>query len=159
VNISQLDTGQLDILTLFQFLVGNTDWSVRKGPTGESCCHNGKVIAPPDFSEGWVVLPYDFDQAGIINTSYAMPSDKLPIKSVRHRLYRGYCSGNDQLDSTIALFNDNRAAIVGLFEGDPDGPPTNKAALKYLQQFYEIVNDPKKRQKKILDACVGKKTQ
>ena len=153
VNVSQLDTGRLSIFTLFQFMIGNTDWSVRKGPATEGCCHNGKVVAPPDSRNGWVVLPYDFDQSGLINTSYAMPSDLLPIRSVRQRLYRGFCSGNAQLGSTIATFNDNRAAFQHLFGTGPDGPSKNKAALKYLQSFYEIVNDPEKRQKKIIDAC------
>ncbi|MDH3613872.1 MAG: hypothetical protein OEU90_12960 [Gammaproteobacteria bacterium] len=153
VKASQLDTYQLSIYALFQFMIGNTDWSVRKGPANEECCHNGKVIAPPDSNNGWVILPYDFDQAGIINTRYATPSDLLPIKSVRQRLYRGFCSSNDQLDSTIAGFNDSRAAIEGFFDGGHDGPSPNKAALRYLRDFYEIVNDPKKRQKKVVDAC------
>jgi hypothetical protein len=158
VNTSQLDPEQLSILTLFQYMIGNTDWSARKGPGTEGCCHNGKVIVPPDSHNGWVVLPYDFDQSGIINTSYAAPSDKLPIRSVRTRLYRGYCRSNDYLDSTIALFNENRAAIEDLFASGPDGPSKNKSALKYLESFYEIVNDPKKRQKRIIDACQGART-
>ena len=159
VNTSQLDPTQLSILALFQYMIGNTDWSARKGPGTEGCCHNGKVIAPPDSHNGWVVLPYDFDQSGIINTSYSAPSDKLPIKSVRTRLYRGFCRSNAQLDSTIALFNDNRAAIEDLFASGPDGPSKNKSALKYLESFYEIVNDPRKRQKRIIDACQGTRTQ
>jgi hypothetical protein len=153
VNISQLDPTQLSILTLFQFLIGNTDWSVRKAPGNEDCCHNGKVIAPPDSRNGWVVLPYDFDQAGIINTSYALPSESLPIRSVRQRLYRGYCSNNAQLDSTIAMFNDKRAAIEALFDNEYGGSSRNKSVRKYLQGFYEVVDDPKKRQKKIIDVC------
>jgi hypothetical protein len=155
IQTSQLDAGQLSIFSVFQFMIGNTDWSVRKGPGTEGCCHNGKVIAPPDSDDGWVVLPYDFDQAGLINTRYSAPSDILPIKSVRQRLYRGFCRGNDQLDATIASFNDNRAAIEDLFR-DGDGSSENKSALKYLQGFYDVVNDPKKRQKKIVNACQGR---
>ena len=75
VKVSQLDAHQLSIYALFQFMIGNTDWSVRKGPATEDCCHNGKVVAPPDSRDGWVVLPYDFDQSGIINTRYAAPDD------------------------------------------------------------------------------------
>ena len=153
VNVSQLDTGQLSIFTLFQFMIGNTDWSVRKGPATDGCCHNGKVIAPPDAHNGWVVFPYDFDQSGIINSSYAMPSELLPIRSIRQRLYRGFCGGNAQIGSTIETFNDNRAAIEDLFGSGRGGPSKNKATLKYLQGFYEIVNDPEKRQKKIIDTC------
>lgn len=154
VSIRQLDAHQLGILTLFQYMIGNTDWSVRKGPGTDSCCHNGKVGAPPDADEGWAVLPYDFDQSGMINTQYAAPSDLLPIRSVRHRLYRGYCVNNTELDATIALFNDKRAAIEALLAGSPDAHAENKSALKYIRGFYEIINNPKKRQKKILDACV-----
>ncbi len=153
VKVSQIDASELSIFALFQFMIGNTDWSVRKGLGTEGCCHNGKVVAPPDSRDGWVVLPYDFDQSGIIDTHYAVPSDLLPIKSVRRRLYRGYCSGNDQLDATIAWFNDSRAAIESFYGSGPDGSPPNKSALRYLRDFYEIVNDPKKRQKQIVDAC------
>lgn len=145
VSISQLDAGQLSIFTLFQFMIGNTDWSVRKGPGNENCCHNGKLIGLPDSDSGWVVLPYDFDQSGLVNANYAMPSEQLPIRTVRQRLYRGFCSTNDELERTIELFNNNRTAIEELF--------SNKKALKYVQDFYEIINDPDKRQKKIAGVC------
>ena len=157
IKLSQLEPVQLNIFTLFQFMIGNTDWSVRKGSGEDGCCHNDKVIAPPDSDKGWVVLPYDFDQAGLINTRYSAPSDILPIKSVRQRLYRGFCNNNDHLGSTIALFNDNRAAIEATLNNGPDGPSENKSALKFVQSFFEIINDPKKRQKKIIDDCRGKK--
>lgn len=159
VKLSQLEPQMLSILTLFQFMIGNTDWSVRKGPDEEGCCHNGKLIGPPDSDSGWVVLPYDFDQAGLINTKYSAPSDVLPIKSVRQRLYRGYCYNINDLDRTVALFNDNRAAIEALFSAGPDGGSKNASALKYLRGFYDIVNDPKKRQKRIIDDCLGKKSR
>ncbi len=159
VKLSQLEPQMLSILTLFQFMIGNTDWSVRKGPDEEGCCHNGKLIGHPDTDSGWVVLPYDFDQAGLINTTYSAPSDVLPIKSVRQRLYRGYCFNISRLDATIALFNENRAAIEGLFGAGRDGESGNKSALKYLHSFYDIVNDAKKRQKKIIDDCLGQKSR
>ena len=155
IEYSQLDTRKLSMLTLFQFMVGNTDWSVRKGPGAERCCHNGKVVGPPNSRSDWVVLPYDFDQSGIINTSYALPSELLPIRSVRQRLYRGFCSGNAQLESTIALFNDKRSAIEDLFRSVPYRSSDNKTALKYLRSFFEIVNDPKKIQKQLIDRCRG----
>ena len=155
VKHSQLDIGQLSILTLFQFMIGNTDWSVLNGPSGEQCCHNGKVVGPPDSRDAWVVLPYDFDQSGIISTSYAIPSELLPIKSVRQRLYRGFCNGNAQLESTIASFNGKRSVIEELFASVPDGSSANKAALKYLRSFFEIVNDPKEKQKQLIDRCRG----
>lgn len=155
VNPSQFDSRQLGIFALFQFMIGNTDWSVRKGPGSDDCCHNSKVFAPSDAIDGWVVLPYDFDQSGIINTSYAMPSDALPIRNVRQRLYRGFCRSNGELDSTIATFDDNRTAIEDLFGNEPKKSRASKSALNYLEDFYEIINDPKLRKKKIIAVCRG----
>ena len=153
VNESQFDSRQLGIFALFQFMIGNTDWSVLKGPGSEDCCHNGKIVAPSDSIDDWAVLPYDFDQSGIINAKYASPADGLPIRTVRQRLYRGFCSGNGELDSTIARFVDNRAAIEDLFGNEPKKSRASKSALKYLQDFYGIINDSRLRQKKIIAVC------
>ena len=153
ITVSQMDPQQLSIMTLFQFLIGNTDWSALKGPGDENCCHNGKVIAPTNSAVGWVVVPYDFDQAGIINASYATPGEKLRIRSVRQRLYRGFCRNLEPMDATIALFNEKRVEIEALFANATERRGTNKSALKYIDSFYDIVNDTKKRARKIVDAC------
>lgn len=67
-------------------------------------------------------MPYDFDQAGIINTRYAMPAPQLGIKSVTQRLYRGRCIHNEQLDGVIDLFNERREGLEATRE-------TNRKAL------------------------------
>jgi hypothetical protein len=139
-------------------MIGNTDWSVLKGPGTENCCHNGELIGPSGSDTGWVVLPYDFDQSGLINARYALPSDKLPIRSVRQRMYRGFCSSNAHLESTIALFIEKRSAIEQLFIDSPNGAKTHKAALDYLDRFFQIVNDPEKLRHELLDHCRGSRT-
>ncbi len=60
----QFAAAQTNIFELFQYLIANTDWAIKKGPGTENCCHNAKVIAKPDAQDNWVVLPYDFDGAG-----------------------------------------------------------------------------------------------
>lgn len=153
VKVSQLDPEQITIMALFQFLVGNTDWSALKGPGTEDCCHNGKLVGPKGSAGGWVILPYDFDQSGIINTSYAVPAKELRLRSVRQRAYRGFCRSNAQVNDTIALFNRHRVGIEALFGGASSNKGANKSALVYVKSFYEIINDPGKRKKKILDEC------
>ncbi len=155
IDPPQLDVAPLTILTLFQFMIGNTDWSVQRGPGDEACCHNGKVLGPPGSQDSLVVIPYDFDQAGLINAKYAMPNDALPIRSVRQRWYRGFCISNAHLERTIALFRDRRPAIEALFVDSPAGPSADKAALKYLQSFYRIIDDPKKTQQELIGRCRG----
>jgi hypothetical protein len=155
VNPSQLEPGHASIFALFQFLVANTDWSAIKGPGDEGCCHNGKVIAPPDSIAGWLVIPYDFDQSGIINTKYSLPAAGLGIRSVRQRVYRGRCINLDRLDETIARFNERRPQITALLLGDETPAAFRQTTSHYIDEFYEIINDPLQRERKIENNCLG----
>jgi len=137
-------------------MIANTDWSMLRGPEGEGCCHNGKVLTEPGAHSGWIIVPYDFDQAGLINTAYAEPSDMLPIRSVRQRLYRGRCSNLGELDNTIALFNEKRAEIEAALTPAGLDDRIRKSQEKYLAAFYETINDPRKRQRSIVSKCLGK---
>ena len=158
VRPEQLNARQAAVFTLFQYLAANTDWSMLKGPGEEGCCHNGKVIITPGTQENWVVLPYDFDQSGVINTKYSMPADGLRLKSVRQRLYRGRCIHNDLLPEVIAMFNEKRPEIEAAMNPEGLGKRTKTAALRYINEFYETVNDPAQREKKIFGACLGRRT-
>jgi hypothetical protein len=156
INSIQLDEAGAIRYSLFQFLIANTDWSTLKGPAGEGCCHNGKVIIEPDSTSGWVVLPYDFDQAGLINTSYSVPSAALKINSVKQRLFRGRCMNLGELDNTVAQFNESRADLEASFASKVGHSGTLRSMQRYVEDFYEIVNDPKKSQRMIVDKCLGK---
>jgi hypothetical protein len=152
-----LDAAISSIYELFQFLIANTDWSEVKGPGDEDCCHNGKVLRMPGQELGWVVLPYDFDQAGLINVPYALPHEQLPIRSVTQRLFRGRCANFDHLENTIELFNDRRADIEAALASGGITGKTHEKQTDYVAKFYEIVNDPKQRKKYIEDRCRGQR--
>ena len=78
-------------MAIFNYMIGNTDWSVPNQ-------HNCKILSPlisdkPGFG---VIVPYDFDYAGLVNADYAVPYEKLPIKSVTERLYIGFCRPDEE---------------------------------------------------------------
>lgn len=153
---SQFDVIQTNIYELFQYMIGNTDWAIKKGPGTEDCCHNGKVIGAPGTDVNWVVLPYDFDQSGIINTDYALPALGFGIRNVRQRLYRGRCRHNEQLVETIALFNEKRSELEAALIPPELSKGSQKAALKYLKVFFETIDDPEKLSKKLIGVCRGR---
>ena len=65
------------VLTLFQYMHLNTDWSI-------SGLHNIEILGP---IEGMAYpIPYDFDWSGIINARYAKPDPSLNTRSVRDRV-------------------------------------------------------------------------
>jgi len=90
-NILQERTARhkMNVLSVFQFMIGNTDWSV-------TAMHN-VVFLKEDPKALPIVVPYDFDWCGIVNAPYAVPAEHLPIESVSTRLYRGFCRPDAEL--------------------------------------------------------------
>jgi len=153
--LPELDPQATALLAVFQFMTGNTDWSGTSGPPGEDCCHNGAVIAAPGSDQLKVLLPYDFDQSGLIDAAYAQPSGSLSIRSVTQRLYRGYCPANQELDWAIRRVNERRAEVLSAFESELVSERARRRAIGYLIESYEIINDPQRRQSVIEERCRG----
>ena len=152
LSLDSLDAPHTAVLMLFQYMIGNTDVAVLRGPPGDDCCHNGKVIG----AEGvpLLILPYDFDQSGLINAQYASPSELLPtpITSVTQRLYRGFCQHNAEIDAAISRFNENREIMESMLDDDSVSKRARERALDFLRESFERINDPKRLQSDIMDA-------
>jgi hypothetical protein len=140
---------------LFQYFIGNTDFAVKRGPIGEGCCHNGRVFAHAGAQQDFNIVPYDFDQAGMVNTDYARPDKRLRINRVTTRLYRGFCWHNDQLAESIGLFNENRAGIEAALLTEDISRSQTRRVGKFIDNFYTTINDPGELKKHLLDKCRG----
>lgn len=123
-------------MTIFEYLIGNTDWSVQY-------LQNIKLLAA-DSTGNPVTVPYDFDLAGIVDAPYAKPAEELQMVSVRERRYRGYCINDmKKFDSAISLFNRMKKEIYNVYTQCPllDAKYV-KATVKYLDEFYATINNP-----------------
>lgn len=146
------DPEALGLVEVFQYMIGNTDWSTFAGEPGESCCHNMKLFRLGGGSA--VPVPYDFDLSGAIHTRYATPNPKLGIRSVRTRLYRGTCKPESVLQRSLARFNARREAIYALYRSQGGLDPRRlEKALDYYDEFYATINDPRKVQRWFVEPC------
>ncbi len=142
VPYEALDAEELSRLEVFQYMVGNTDWSVLRGSAGDDCCHNSKPIRA---SDGQVVaVPYDFDLAGAVNAPYASPNPDLGIRSVRQRLWRGFCRPNGaHLDAAIAAYQARRDDIYALYRAETRLEPRRLSlTLAWFDRFYDTIGEP-----------------
>lgn len=134
-------------LAIFQYMMGNTDWSIPG-------LHNIKLVMM-DNGDPPVPVPYDFDWSGIINTSYAQPNPILNIRTVRQRLFRGLCRTPEEFKKAFQTFNTTKEATYALYR--EHSPPLEKEelgqALEYLDEFFETINDPDKSEREIIDRC------
>jgi hypothetical protein len=142
VALKQLDPDQAALVYVFQYLIGNTDWSFVTGDGDEWCCHNGKLIGVGDKI---YYVPYDFDLAGLVDASYAKPDPSFRLRSVRKRKYRGFCTDRETLASAIRRVTARKAEMYQLFREIPG--MTDKARKKaetYLTQFFDKAENEKK---------------
>jgi hypothetical protein len=139
VRLSRLDTEQAAIVFVFQYLIGNTDWSLAKAHLDDACCHNVDLLLG---KKGLIVVPYDFDQAGVVNASYAKPDPSLHLRSVTMRRYRGYCIEPAALRSALFLVRDRRDAITATLRELPiASDPQIDDILDYLEPFFREAED------------------
>lgn len=151
VSYAQLDARHSNLINVFQYLIGNTDYSLVLGPLDDNCCHNtvplsdGEIVSP---------IPYDFDFAGIVDAPYADPNPKLKIRDVRTRLYRGRCENNQYIAGSIATITDRKAEISAIVDELTDFDRQSRQSItRYLAQFYAAVEDAKSIEKNLVKEC------
>lgn len=147
------DARQMTRFTLFQYLLGNTDWDVLRGPEPDACCHNVRVIGGND-PRTRIAVPYDFDSAGLVDANYAAPHARLPIRSVTQRLYRGLCVHNDALEPVRQEFLRHRPAILALVRNEPRLSQQRLWVMDaYIRAFYEVLENDARFAREISGKC------
>ena len=133
-----MDRAQMTLVSIFEYMIGNTDWSVPAR-------HNIKTIlskADPDSKP--FSVPYDFDFAGLVNTDYATPDAMFGTVSVQERVYRGYARTMDELNATLDLFIKQKNNFYALINNcEYLNPNSKKGMIKFLEDFYSSIKNPK----------------
>jgi hypothetical protein len=124
-------------MAIFQYMIANTDWSVQYR-------QNIKLVKDP-ITGRLVGVPYDFDHAGIVGAPYAKPAEQLEMVSVRERRYRGYCIEDMEVfNDVFELYQSKKEEIYSVYTSSPYlDPKYAKSTLKYLDDFYKILSQPK----------------
>ena len=145
-----LDPYQDALFGVFQYMIGNTDFS-------ESALHNVELY----FSNDGLAAPiaYDFDFAGVVNAMYAVPDEKLRLVNVRQRLFRGYCSDQAEYEKVFALFKEKKPEIYALYSdsiGKLQDQGMVRSTLKYYDEFYETIGDTRAAKRAIIERCIAR---
>lgn len=148
-----LDASQASLIAVFQYLIGNTDFSMIAGAKDDICCHNvGLFAVGPDR---YLPVPYDFDFAGLVNARYAKPNPNLSIKRVTSRLYRGHCSFNSHLDDTVSQVMVQRDSVRDTLAGLPGmDERTRDVTARYLERFFDEMGKPRNIESRMVRKCL-----
>ncbi|HYN47083.1 MAG TPA: hypothetical protein VES64_10365 [Allosphingosinicella sp.] len=141
---------------VFQYMIGNLDWSMDAGPRGALCCHNSKLLgAAAGAANGLIPIPYDFDHSGLVDAPYATPPPQVAVATVRARRYRGYCIHNEEARAAAAEALAARPALLAVLAAIPQLSARSRArASAYLGGFFEDVGSPEQVAQKLLRNCL-----
>ncbi|HVZ56586.1 MAG TPA: hypothetical protein VG870_08005, partial [Chitinophagaceae bacterium] len=140
------DRKQMTLVDIFQYMIGNTDWSVP-------VYHNIRLMQPEDDSAARpYVIPYDFDFSGLVNAEYAAPAPELGTESVTERVYRGFPRSMQEIQETLDLFRQKKDSIYALINHfDLLWEGTRREMTGYLDDFYSTINNKDQVQQVFID--------
>ena len=138
VNKNLIQRDALIHLCFFQYMILNNDWSMDNK-------HNIEFLLPKDSSK-IIPVPYDFDYAGLVGTSYAIPDPKMPIESVQEPYFRGRGFSKEEVEAMALHFLSKREEIISYTENyEWLEDKERKKITKWLNQFFDLLENEKKR--------------
>jgi hypothetical protein len=143
-DVRHADADEMAVLDVFQYLIGNTDWSA-------AFHHN--IVLIRDAAGLVTAVPYDFDFSGLVDAEYATPAPQLPIRSVTQRLFRGVCRPDTNWSRVFGEFEKQRDSIAELMRGLYGPTSLREEAQRYIEGFFELVSSPTRREREIIAEC------
>jgi hypothetical protein len=141
-----LDPTEATRFALFEYMIGNTDFSIYS-------LHNVRLMV----ADGQRYMPaaYDFDFSGLLNAHYATPDPRLGIRDVRTRLFRGGCSQIEHLPQVVSEFLGIKETALALYDS---AAYLDRGAVRdakyYLTEFFKTIEDQRELKTSIADRCV-----
>ena len=131
ISYKLTDPLETDIMSLFQYLIGNADYSIQLR-------HNVKLLKMKDSVRPKPIpVPYDFDYSGFVNTQYAVPGASLGIENVTERYFLGPCRSQERYSQIVDILKDKKDDLYALINSSEQLQKGSKmTALRYLDEFY-----------------------
>ncbi len=150
VTQRNLRQDMLDRVAIFNYMIGNTDWSVP-------IKHNVILLTNAKYTpvNENLIVAYDFDYSGIVGAEYAVPFESLPIKTVQERLYMAVCRDENQFNAALNEFKEKKDEFYRVVNNFPYiTERSRKDMINYLDGFYYGMDKRNTLVKKLLNDCV-----
>ena len=132
VDPDQLDAATENLMCVFQYMIGNTDWDINM-------VRNIKLLMPADSSR-FIPVPYDFDFAGFVSPPYAVPNADYGLTSLKQRVFLGRQLAWQDLAHTLEQFVAKKPQIMSMVRhAKLLSSPARQECLAYLHSFYDEI--------------------
>jgi len=140
----------MDRMAIFNYMIGNPDWSVP-------IQHNVLILSQPQSERPdlGIIVPFDFDFSGLVNTNYAIPFEGLRIKTVRERIYLGICREEQVFINALNEFLNKKDEFYKVINEFPYlNERSKKDMISYLDEFYRDFDKRNTIAKKLQIDCM-----
>jgi len=121
-------------LSVFQFMIGNTDWII---PLSK----NLKFIRDDDRT---LAVPYDFDYTALVDPDYSIGGG-YSILSTPVRKYKGPCYEIDELEAEFVRLKGKKEELLDIISESPYLKRKSKSTMKnYITEFFTIIESREK---------------
>jgi hypothetical protein len=136
LNQKSIVPGIMDRLAIFNFMIGNYDWSVP----GQ---HNVQIIKSLNIDPYGlgIAIPHDFDWTGLVNAAYAIPAENVGTENVRERLFVGVCRKKEVFERDLDLFLAKKDDFYKVINDFPYiTQKVKKDLISYLDGFFNQID-------------------
>ncbi|MEO1263270.1 MAG: hypothetical protein AAFZ15_30960 [Bacteroidota bacterium] len=135
IPVDSFDLRQEQITAMFNYMIGNADWSSHMA-------RNLEFIKTGDRIK---IVPYDFDFAGMVMAPYAVPNADVGQQLLTDRVYLGHDHPEAIMAETIQHFRDKKSAVLNkVKETKLLTPVARKEVYDYLESFFNTINNEEK---------------
>ncbi|RME95212.1 MAG: hypothetical protein D6772_13495 [Bacteroidetes bacterium] len=127
--------GNPETLALFNYMIGNADWSAKTPRNVEIIRHQA--------DQQHELVPFDFDFAALVDVEYAVPNPNYNQVSIRDRIWIWEFKDEPlQLAEVVAHYRSKEAAVMSHVENFPGLHKRSKRRIgKYLKSFFEELSE------------------
>lgn len=144
---------QYTLMAMFQYMIGNTDWSI-------SNYQNIKLLVP-DTSTIFrpLPVPYDFDNSGFVDAEYAVPNELIPVENVRERYNKAMALPLGAVNAAATVLRNAQPGLMNLVDSQEGLTAGSRKYMRnYLNGFFEEMKDFEKFSKVFLNPASGAKS-
>lgn len=144
LHLNEFDQQGMARHALFQYMIGNLDWSAIKS-------HNVALFRAQDGSV--LPAPFDFDYSGLVSAEYASPPRSLSVNHVTTRVFRGYCLPDVEWSSLFDELASIHDEVLQEIAALPFMSSTEERRVRlWLNRFYERIETSRGREA-IITSC------
>lgn len=130
--MDEFDTDNVKLVSMYQYILGNSDWGIHNGRNIKLLRQHGKTI----------IVPYDFDFTGVVNAPYAVANPNYQMKFVRDRIYLGFEELLGEMHATLFFLEGKQEEMIRIVKRFKHlAVDSRYDIIEYMKDYFEHMED------------------